>query len=279
MTTLRTHDTAATLATIVTLMVCAGLGWALTLPDGGWPLIPGILLAASVLLIYVVATIAVKSDAGIESPLTAVCRGALIAVNSAANFGLVWLLLGNISVSAAWVIGALVGLINVFAGVGVVSRSGVYKTLLGWANWIMPMSWLVIGLGLIFVLVSLLFHVLITLPLGVEFTRIGIRKGPLAGKSLKVDWPTCTIFLYGGLVANLNRLKTAFNMGNFAFVHYRSNTSHLRHEAGHTLNLAAFGSLFHLIGAADEVIGKHRAFAEVLADSNDPAGHTRLLMW
>jgi hypothetical protein len=40
-----------------------------------------------------------------------------------------------------------------------------------------------------------------------------------------------------------------------------------------TLNLAAFGSLFHFLGAIDEnVTGGHQnAYAERLAESNNPA--------
>lgn len=280
MITLMTRDTVATFGTIGALVLCVGLGWALYASnDTVWPLVTALILGGSVLIIYIMATVAVKSDAGTESPLTAVCRGTLIGINSAANFGLLWLLLNNVSVSIALIVGTLVALINLLAGVGGVSHSGPYKNLLGWTNCLMPMSWLVTGLGLLFVLLSLLLHGLLTLPLGVEITRVGIQKGPLSGKSIQAEWSTGTVFVYGGLVANLNRLKTAFNMGNFAFVHSQSKASHILHESGHTLNLAAFGSLFHLIGAVDEVLGRHRAFAEFLADSNDPAGHTRLLMW
>jgi hypothetical protein len=72
-------------------------------------------------------------------------------------------------------------------------------------------------------------------------------------------------------------------MGNFSFVHYQATSTHMEHEVGHTLNLGAFGSLFHLVGAIDEnlpVIGSgHKAFSELLAESNDLSGHARLLMW
>ena len=74
----------------------------------------------------------------------------------------------------------------------------------------------------------------------------------LAIQNVDADWKTGTVFMKGGLIANLNHLDTAFNMGNFCFVDYLSTAWHKDHEAGHALNLAAFGSLFHLIGAFDE---------------------------
>ena len=59
-------------------------------------------------------------------------------------------------------------------------------------------------------------------------------------------------------------------MGNFSFVDYKSSGWHMEHEAGHTLNLAAFGSVFHLIGALDENATTRgaNAFSERLAESN-----------
>jgi len=80
---------------------------------------------------------------------------------------------------------------------------------------------------------------------------------------------TGTFFMKGGLAANLNYLHTAFNMGNFSFVDYTSGYWHKEHEAGHTLNLAAFGFIFHLIGAIDENIFRRAdAYSERLAESN-----------
>jgi len=247
--------------------------------DGYRELIMGGVLFTAVVVIYIVATRSVKSDKDTESSATGMSRGLLIGSNSVANFGLIWLLLGVFSATAALVVASTVGLLGLLASIGPVSRWSPYKVLLGWGNWIMPMSWLVVGLGLVFTLFSLLVHLLLTTPFGVEFTRIGIKNGPLAGKYVKVDGVTGTIFVHGGLVANLNRLKTAFNMGNFSFVHYKSGASHILHEAGHTLNLAAFGSLFHLIGAVDEIWARGKAFAELLAESNDSSGSARLLMW
>ena len=94
------------------------------------------------------------------------------------------------------------------------------------------------------------------------------------------DWSTGTLFIKGGLVANLNYLDTAFNMGNFSFVDYKSGAWHKDHEAGHTLNLAAFGSVFHLIGAVDEnVFRGANAYSERIAESNSSSGGSMIAMW
>ncbi len=62
-------------------------------------------------------------------------------------------------------------------------------------------------------------------------------------------------------------------MGSFAFAKRDAPPDmHVEHEAGHTLNLAAFGSFFHFIGAIDENVtgGGARAFSERVAESNNP---------
>ncbi len=126
-------------------------------------------------------------------------------------------------------------------------------------NWLLPMSWLIVGLGLLFYIVSGLLH-LVT----------GGRVPCLRLLESGVDWKTGTFFVKGGLVANLN-YTDAFNMGNFAFVDFQAGAWHKEHEAGHTLNLAAFGSFFHLLGAVDENVVPRRhgnVYSERLAESN-----------
>lgn len=280
MTTLKTHNAAAFTGTFSGLALCA-LAFVLlsVTPTIPFALGLGVVLAVAVLVLYLLATLQVKKDTGTESIATSVYRGLLIGINSTLNFGLAWILLYAPLGTTGIAIAAALALITLLACIGPISRSGAYQALLGWGNWVLPMSWPIVALGLVFALVSLLGHLVLSLPLGVPFTRIGIKSGPLAGKGFTVDWPSGTFFQHGGLVANLNRLQTAFNMGTFAFVHYRSSLSHTQHEAGHTLNLAAFGCLFHLVGALDEVFAKRQAFAELLADSNDPSGHAQLAMW
>ena len=70
-------------------------------------------------------------------------------------------------------------------------------------------------------------------------------------------------------------------MGNFCFVDRAHPHMEIEHEAGHTLNLAAFGSIFPLVGAIDENVIRNgaNAFSERLADSNDPHASSTLPMW
>lgn len=60
-------------------------------------------------------------------------------------------------------------------------------------------------------------------------------------------------------------------MGNFVFLKPGSTAE--GHETGHPLNLAAYGWIFHFVGALDENVtgGDADAFAEHLADSHDPS--------
>jgi hypothetical protein len=305
---LRVRNTGAIFGAIVTPFLCTILYLPLAASDADARLVIGIVLAALMIGGYIAATFTVKkaldravqapratnltaagrADARTEDTFTSLLRGILIGANSCANFGLIWLIFGGVLGSeAALAIGGAIGGITLLSSIGPVSRAGAYQAIVGWGNWLMPMSWLIVALGLLFTLFSALLHVLITLPFGADLTRVGIpaaRGGPLAGRSLEFDGRTGSLFMYGGLVANLNYLKTAFNMGNFCFVHYQSRSGHVRHEAGHSLNLAVFGSIFHLLGAIEEnfpVVGTgQRAFSEVLAESHDPSPHgPQLLMW
>ena len=90
--------------------------------------------------------------------------------------------------------------------------------------------------------------------------------------AFQTDWKTGTWFMKGGYVANLNPLHTAFNMGAFSFVDKSSGQFHIEHEAGHSLNLATFGWVFHFIGALDENVagGGASAYSERIAESNVP---------
>ncbi len=144
-----------------------------------------------------------------------------------------------------------------------ISRSRRYQGLLARLNWLMPMSWLVLGLGCLFFALNLIGHTVVFWTSRSEFWRVA---------AIKRDAKTGTFFVRGGWISNLNRFDTAFSMGNLAYVDVGSRRWYLEHEAGHTLNLAAFGSLFHLIGAIDEsIIGRGaNAYAERLAESNNP---------
>ncbi len=130
----------------------------------------------------------------------------------------------------------------------------------------MPMSWLVLGLGAIMWILNGLGHLLLwELPNlwggGVQFFRI---------TGFNMDWSTGMLATRGGWVSNANVIDTAYNMGNFAYVDNNSAGWHMDHEAGHNLNLAVYGSIFHFVGFIHEMGAGAGAgaFAEVLAESN-----------
>ncbi len=202
-----------------------------------------------------------------------VMRGLLIGFNAGLNGVLAYLLVSAAGAGGeAIAVGIGIGTVNYLAVFAPISQTGAYQGFVGYTCWLMPMSWPIVGLGTAFLIVSFL-GALITL-FRIDYMRI---------TSMRVDWKTGTIFVQGGFVANLNYLNTAFNMGNYAFVDRNSSSWHIDHEAGHTLNLAAFGSIFHLIGAIDENIipGRgHMAYAERIAESNDSGSSgANIPMW
>lgn len=228
----------------------------------------GAVIGGLMLLSYIIATVTVKSASGTEDGTTSFFRGFQIGLNSMANGGLIWMLFGGV-LDSGLVIGLAIGLgavtwLSCFAPI---SQFGFYQGLLGYLNWVLPMSWPIVAVGLLF----LVFSALLSL----------IPAGYLRFQGGAVDWKTGTFSVKGGLIANMNPIDTAFNMGNFSFVDYKSGSMHVEHEAGHTLNLAAFGFIFHLVGALDENVfgGGARAFSEFLAESNVPGGSPALQMW
>src|SRR5207237_4489052 len=159
---------------------------------------------ALALVSYIVAAVAVETSFG------EFMRGWLIGLNAALNitFGFV---LGSMfagtpgGLIAALALG-LINLLSVFAGV---SQSDFFQGVIGWLNWLMPMSWPIVALGFLCYVFS---FVLYAVTAGrVEFLHV---------QDLGADWRTGTFFMKGGFVANLNYLHTAFNMGNFSFVDY-----------------------------------------------------------
>jgi hypothetical protein len=194
-------------------------------------------------------------------------RGLLIGMNAGLNGPL----------------GLVIGFLSAFDGV---AKNKVYQIILGWSNLLLPMSWPVDGVGVLFFLVNGIGHLIGHGIFGSNFWQI---------KSLDLDAGTGTLFTEGGLVGNLaksNGQPTAFDMGNFAFVNSgtlgRPVSVIKEHETGHTLNLGAFGSIVHFIGAIDENItgGGASAYTEQLAESHVPVAHEpisnpppRISMW
>lgn len=199
-------------------------------------------------------------------------RGWLVGMNAGLNGVLAFALLNVLAgLAPGIIVGAVLGIFTVLTVFKPISQSEVYQGFLGYLNWVMPMSWLIVALGFLFYVVSMLLH---AVTIGrVPYLRI---------QAFAADWKTGTFFMRGGLIANLNPIDTAFNMGNFSFVDYQSSGWHKEHEAGHTLNLAAFGSLFHLIGALDENATRRgaNAYSERLAESNSSGTHgSNIPMW
>ena len=223
----------------------------------GW-IMAGVVVGIG-LVSYIVAAIGVGSGSSLTS-FGEFMRGWLIGLNAALNgflaFSIVALLAGAAAGAGAGVALGSLNLLTVFAPL---SQSELYQGFLGWTNWLMPMSWPIVVLGLLFYIVSFLVH-------GVTGGKVPY----LRVEKLGADWKTGTFFMRGGLIANLNYLDTAFNMGDFSFVDYKSGEWHKEHEAGHTLNLAAFGCVFHLVGAFDENATPRgaNALSERLAESN-----------
>jgi RHS repeat-associated protein len=236
------------LAVVVIAAFVCGIGWGLLVLAGAI----GLLTAG-----YMGARELAGSDGG------EFLRGMLIGINAGANFVLATLvfslMLGPI---AGLIIGITLGVINFLAAFDTIAQSEVYQGILGWTSWFMPMSWLVIGLGVTMWVLNVL---------GYLFTFGQVDALRIDG--MRVDWKTGTIFTKGGWISNLNAWDTAFNMGNFAFVDTNFNDPNwaMEHEAGHNLNLAAYGSIFHFIGFVDELISGGSAFSEQLAEGNDPA--------
>ncbi|MPZ68917.1 MAG: hypothetical protein GEU71_05250 [Actinobacteria bacterium] len=250
----------------------SGIALIVLLPGiGGW-IILGVLLVATVVG-YVVANKYVSSAASpCECPEGDFTRYLLVGLNAGLNGVLAGKIYALIFGTAAGVVLATaLAALSMLAIFGSISTNDIYQAFLGWANWLLPTSWLIVLLGFLFWIVSGLGHL---------FGYVIGRSNYFRIQMMRADWKTGTFFTRGGLIANLNPIDTAFNMGTFAFVDAKPHLPpeespewHLEHEAGHTLNLGAFGSIFHLIGAIDENVtgGGHEAFSERLAESNDPA--------
>jgi hypothetical protein len=240
-------------------------GMRLLLPSG-WllPLLVG--YAGIVLVAYLIGAFTVGRVAG------EFCRGLIIGTNAAMNLVLAAALFpGLIGHQAGIILAIVLGVISFASTFAFLSRSAVYQGVLGYCNWLLPLSWPIVGLGFAFFILS-----------GLGAATLGLLQVVFFKVSRVVfDWRTGTLFTRGGWISNLNPIDTAFNMGNFAFVDSKFDEMPIDHEAGHTLNLAAFGTLFHLVGAFDEnVLNGEDAFSERIAESH-VANSTRPLleMW
>jgi hypothetical protein len=202
----------------------------------------------------------------------ALARGYGIGLNAGLNIGL-W---GILFPAVGSVIGPVVGLVNFLAAVGPLAATGPFQFVLGWSSWAMPMSWPATGLGLVLFVINL-----VTAPF-------------FGGVAVAVDLTTGTIQSAGGLIG-ITGFVGGFNLGNFTFITPAGSATPFgapglsAHETGHTLNVAAFGSVWHLVGNAVEenvppftVPGTTNAtaYGEMLAESHLPrAGRLTVLQW
>jgi len=223
---------------------------ALTIMTGGlFGILVGIALAIAIVAVSYVVASATEGTAFGEF-----MRGFMIGFNAGMNAVLASMIFGP-------VIGVALGVVNFLAAFDTIANSSVYQGILGWTSWLMPMSWLATGVGLIF----FVLNVIPALFTGNQVDAVRIH-------SLSIDWGTGTIVMEGGWLF-LPGFNGGYNLGNFAYMTPGSGVRD--HETGHTLNVAAFGSIFHFIGAIDENAVQStpaNAYAEQLADSHDPNG-------
>jgi RHS repeat-associated protein len=192
-------------------------------------------------------------------------RGFSIGLNAGLNAMLGSMIFGPI-------VGIALGVVNFLAAFDGIAgdRGGTYQAVLGWSSWLMPMSWLATGVGLGIFLIDV-----------VAAGLTGNRPGTAARiNSITPDWGTGAIVTHGGV---LSGFPGGYTPGNFVYINAGVSTSVgagiIEHELGHTLNNAAFGSIWHFVGWIDEnAIQKppgDKALAERLAESHDPAWVTK----
>ena len=190
-------------------------------------------------------------------------RGFMIGFNAGLNAALGMLIFGV-------PIGLALGVINFLAAFSSVSRNEQYQGLLGWSSWLMPMSWLATAIGLVIFLIN----------------EVGSWFGA-RDVNTHVNWETGTIVMQGGAIQAAGR-GGAFDVGNFAFINSNvADPGALElHETGHALNVAAFGSVFHLLPGVIEqqTSSDFESYSEHLAESHNPnpsnpAGGTWWNMW
>lgn len=201
-------------------------------------------------------------------------RGFLIGFNAGMNAALATAIFGP-------VVGVALGVVNFLAVFDGIAKNSVYQGILGWSSWLMPMSWLATAVGLILFVVNVVVA-FFTVTIPGWFGGSGWAAARI--DSVNVDWGTGSIVMAGGLIQPAGG-AAGFNVGNFVFIASGSggNAGLVAHETGHTLNVAAFGSLFHFVGALDENWPGNRgpnAYAEMFAESHSTrGGRPTLPMW
>ncbi|KRE52938.1 hypothetical protein ASG92_25040 [Arthrobacter sp. Soil736] len=262
-----------------------GLILALILPlsPAEWLLIAFFTVALFTVFAYVLATIGllpVIASTPISaaptplpvSPLEETMRGFMIGLTAGLNFG-IWALL-----PFGLPIAIVLGLVCFAAVFTLISRNLFYQGILGWLSWLMPMSYFVTPLGILFFLINLPFAL-----------------GAFGFAALRFDARTSTIETTGGL-SGITGFRGGFNLGNFTFLATAPGVVPATvqtafgapglsaHETGHTLTIAAFGGLYHWTGAVDENVPPFRrlvlAYSELVPESHFPrSGLPHVRVW
>ena len=181
--------------------------------------------------------------------------GFTIGLNAGLNAVIGSLVFGPIIGTALGVINFLVAFEGIAGNLG-----GTFQHVLAWSNWLMPMSWLANGIGLGIFITDVVLA-------GLTLNQVGLTRI----NSIRINWASGAIVTHGGA---LTLMRGAYDLGNFVYLHRNDSKTHgiIRHELGHLHNVAAFGSIWHLVGALDEnvLMRKGNAYSEQIAESHVP---------
>ena len=262
-----------------------------------------LMLFAPLHIIVTVVLYLVADSVGASSDVERFVRGLMVGFNAAFNgyfgglffAGLVPALVPGLPILFT-IIGVFLAVITLLAATtqpGWNAWNPIVKTVIGWSTPFLPTAWPVVMLGWLLYFCN---HVVNAL--------VGWRAFGGFYSIRRFSFWFGTQFTEGGVVANSSLTKppntpgTGWDMGPFAFIVAMraanlavpptgavfTDLPTMQHEAGHNLNLGAFGSWFHLIGAIDENVPPFArdtdAYAEQLAESNVPGTTaTSIFMW
>ena len=153
-------------------------------------------LAALIIGIGIITLSYILASNNVNNDFGEFMRGFMIGFNAGMNAMIGSILFGPL-------IGTALGVINFLAAFDSIAQNEIYKGILGWSSWLMPMSWVVTGLGLIFFVINLIVA-------GITFQQVDRVKI----HSIDVNWQTGMIIMEGGLITYP---PGGFNMGNFSF--------------------------------------------------------------
>jgi hypothetical protein len=197
------------------------------------------------------------------SPAEQFAFGFFLGAAMATNFVFWWLVTGIPLVQALALL-ALLPLLVVFTAL---AHSHIVQTLVGWTTWVMPLAWLpgIIGLvAFIPLAVAGIFQH------GLDALRIDPTSGTLETQADFSGLPGVPALAVGVSLGLFSFLNTAIS-GPKSFL-ARSVSAH---EAAHTLNTGAFGGVFLLFNALDEIVLRARpdayfSLGELYAESRAP---------